>query len=540
MERNMPKWLNDAVFYEIYPQSFYDSNGDGIGDINGITEKLDYVTGLGCNALWLNPCFDSPFRDAGYDVRDYCRVAPRYGTNEDLARLFKEAHGKGIHVILDLVAGHTSEEHPWFRASQRQEKNEYTNRFIWTDFCFRGAPGYPFVSGESERCGAYILNFYKCQPALNYGFLHPEEDWQLPMDHPDCLATRKALMDVMRFWLDLGCDGFRVDMAASLVKGDDKEKSGTSQIWQEIRAMLDRDYPEAVLVAEWSNPKLSLKAGFHTDFSLNHPGGGYNRLVRDYQNHAGRNVLAGPGFVGDDGPKPVFEDHSYFRKDDGGSIAPFLSEFLSDYNETKDIGYISLISCNHDTVRPSWNMDKAELRLFYALLFTMPGVPFLYYGDEIGMRYQNLKTHEGGYFRTGSRTPMQWDNRKNLGFSTAEPGKLYLPVDSSEDAPTVQDNEARPDSLLHTVRDLTVLRHEEKDLQASGNFEALLGMEGGRLFAFRRGSMVIALNPSGDRLEAELPGLSNISASPRYAIGGGSLTDGRLIIQPQSFAAFRI
>ena len=132
------EWLKDTVFYEIYPQSFMDSNGDGIGDINGIIRKLDYSKRLGCNALWINPCYDSPFKDAGYDVRDYKKVAPRYGTNEDLYHLFAEAHKKGIRVLLDLVPGHTSEEHPWFLESQKAAKNEYTDRFIWTDFCFQG------------------------------------------------------------------------------------------------------------------------------------------------------------------------------------------------------------------------------------------------------------------------------------------------------------------------------------------------------------------------------------------------------------------
>ena len=164
------KWLKDTVFYEIYPQSFKDTNSDGIGDFNGIIEKLDYIKSLGCNALWINPCYDSPFKDAGYDVRDYKKVAPRYGTNEDLYRLFDKAHEKGIRVLLDLVPGHTSEEHPWFVESQKAEKNEYSDRFIWTDFCFQGAGGLPYVGGESERSGCYILNFFKCQPALNYGF----------------------------------------------------------------------------------------------------------------------------------------------------------------------------------------------------------------------------------------------------------------------------------------------------------------------------------------------------------------------------------
>ena len=172
------EWLKDTVFYEIYPQSFKDSNGDGIGDINGIIQKLDYIRSLGCNALWINPCYDSPFRDAGYDVRDYKKVAPRYGTNEDLYRLFDEAHRKGIRVLLDLVPGHTSEEHPWFRESQKAEKNEYTDRFIWTDFCFQAADGFPYIGGESERSGCYILNFFKCQPALNYGFYKITEPWQ--------------------------------------------------------------------------------------------------------------------------------------------------------------------------------------------------------------------------------------------------------------------------------------------------------------------------------------------------------------------------
>ena len=134
----MMKWLQDAVFYEIYPQSFYDANGDGIGDLIGIIEKLDYIKELGCNALWINPFYDSPFKDAGYDVRDYKKVAARYGTDEDAARLFEEAHKRGIKVLIDLVPGHTSEEHEWFKESSKAEKNEYSDRYIWSDFIFNG------------------------------------------------------------------------------------------------------------------------------------------------------------------------------------------------------------------------------------------------------------------------------------------------------------------------------------------------------------------------------------------------------------------
>jgi maltose alpha-D-glucosyltransferase/alpha-amylase len=170
----MPKWLDDAVFYEIYPQSFYDANGDGIGDFEGIIQKLDYISDVGCNAIWLNPCFDSPFKDAGYDVRDYKKTAPRYGTNEDLRRLFSEAHKRNIHVLLDLVPGHTSEEHTWFLESRKDMPNEYWNRYIWTDNWFTwGADGMRFIAGEAPRNASYIINFFKCQPALNYGFLNP-------------------------------------------------------------------------------------------------------------------------------------------------------------------------------------------------------------------------------------------------------------------------------------------------------------------------------------------------------------------------------
>ena len=198
----MPNWLRDAVFYEIYPQTFKDTNGDGIGDLNGIIEKLDYVKSIGCNALWINPCYDSPFKDAGYDVRDYKKVAPRYGTNEDLYRLFDEAHKRNIHVLLDLVPGHTSEEHEWFLESKKAEPNEYSDRYVWTKCWIHGIAGHPYIGGDADRDGCYMLNFFKCQPALNYGFGKCTEEWQLPPDHPACIATREAMKDVMRFWLD--------------------------------------------------------------------------------------------------------------------------------------------------------------------------------------------------------------------------------------------------------------------------------------------------------------------------------------------------
>src|SRR5690554_4154680 len=170
----MPKWLDTAVFYEIYPQSFQDTNADGIGDIPGIIRRLDYIRELGCNALWLNPCFESPFNDAGYDVADYKKVAPRYGTNDDLVKLFTEAHKRSLRVILDLVPGHTSSAHPWFHESMKPEKNEFSHRYIWTDSIWKDVENVSSVSGSlrgiSARDGSCALNFFTSQPALNYGF----------------------------------------------------------------------------------------------------------------------------------------------------------------------------------------------------------------------------------------------------------------------------------------------------------------------------------------------------------------------------------
>ena len=539
----MPSWLSDAVFYEIYPQSFRDTNGDGIGDFEGIIQSLDYIKSLGMNALWLNPCFDSPFKDAGYDVRDYKKVAPRYGTNDDLYRLFTEAHKRGMHVLLDLVIGHTSEEHEWFKMSSRQKANEYSGRYIWTSFCFEGmnAASNNFIAGESERSGSYVVNFFKCQPALNYGYLHPSAEWQDAIDSPNALATREAVKDIMRFWMDRGCDGFRVDMAASLVKNDDEKKTGTSAVWRDIRAMMDEDYPECVLLSEWSDPRISIPAGFHMDFLLNNPGESYSTLLRDYMNHTDNaaKVLAGSGFNGDGRPMPAYEDHSFFRKDAGGDIHRFLDGYLDILEETKGQGYISIISCNHDTVRPSYTLDTGELKLFYDFLYTMPGIPFLYYGDEIGMRYLNIPTKEGGYFRTGSRTPMQWSRGKNLGFSCADPDSIYLPVDSGKGAPTVEEAEADPESLLAEIRTMTSLRHRERPLQAENNLEVLYAQ--GSIFFYRRGNILLGLNTSSAEFRFELPEkISSCTAGILHQTGEAHFDNDSITLGGQSFLALRL
>ncbi|MCL2878982.1 MAG: alpha-amylase family glycosyl hydrolase [Treponema sp.] len=533
----MPKWLEKAVFYEIYPQSFYDSNSDGIGDIPGIIEKLDYIKGLGCNALWLNPCYDSPFKDAGYDVRDYKKVATRYGTNEDLFRLFNEAHKRKMRVLLDMVPGHTSEEHPWFIESRKAnpgKKNK--NRYIWTNnFLSSGSDGLKFIAGESERDGCYCVNFFKCQPALNYGFQNPREKWQLPPTHPDCIATMEAIKDIMRFWLKgdngRGCDGFRMDMAFTLVKAEDSERSATSAIWRNIRKMLDTEFPEAAMVSEWGSPSQAINAGFHADFMLElFEPNGYATLFRDFENGV---------------------DNSYFKKNSHGDINRFLSKYLPLYDATKKNGYISLVTGNHDLPRANRGLSARELALAYALIFTFPGVPFLYYGDEIGMRYINdLPSKEGGFYRTGSRTPMQWISKAaitaapippeaaSMGFSAAPAEQLYLPVDPDPDAPSVEIQEKDTESLLNTVRALLHLRQDNKDLNAKPNLEILYaGKYSDRCFIYRRGAFIITVNPDGKAVQVSFP----IKKIPKlvYSIGTCNIDGGFYKMGPQSFSIWK-
>ena len=504
----MPTWLNDAVFYEIYPQSFYDSNGDGIGDLQGIIEKLDYVKELGCNALWLNPVYDSPFMDAGYDVRDYKKVAPRYGTNEDLVRLFECAHAKGIKVLLDLVPGHTSDQHPWFLEAKKAAKNEFSDRYIFTKTVWDAPPEYRMMCGICERNGNYMVNYFSSQPALNYGFYevsHPE--WQLPAGDPACQETVEAIKDIMRFWLDKGADGFRVDMADSLVKNDD-DKIATSRIWRGVRDMMDKDYPECALVSEWCWPERSINdSGFHMDFYLDHYGNGYSRLFR----------------FGEWG------DLAVFNKNGKGKLKPFTDEYLPRYNHTKENGYICFMTNNHDMPRVTAYLDKQAIKLVNAFIFTMPGVPFLYYGDEIGMRYQaDLVSKEGGFSRTGSRTPMQWGEGKNLGFSTSD--EPYLPVDKSADAPTVENQKNDPDSIYRVVTDLIALRHKYADLHGNGELEFMTNGDS-LAFAYRRGSLVMYFNPTSEYFELD----TRYDGDVVYKIGQAEISGGKIKMQPQSF-----
>ena len=511
----MNNWLNDSVFYQIYPQSFYDSNGDGIGDIPGIIQKLDYIQALGCNALWLNPCFVSPFGDAGYDVADYCQVAPRYGTNDDLTALFAQAHARGMHVLLDLVPGHTSVEHPWFRESCKAEPNEYSWRYIWSDSVWKDVANYPNISGSlrgiSPRDGSVAVNFFSHQPALNYGFARRTAPWQSAVDSPEAMATRGAMRDVMAFWLDRGCDGFRVDMAGSLVK-DDEGGRETIRLWQEMRRYLDEHYPGAVLISEWGDPEKSLQAGFHMDFLLHFGPSHYLDLFRC--------------------------DHPYFSREGRGSAARFVATYCRSRAASGGRGLMCIPSGNHDMERLRKYLDPEEAKVAFAFLLSMPGAPFLYYGDELGMRHLSRASVEGGYFRTGARSPMQWDGSANFGFSTAPAGQLYIQPDDGENPPTADQAMAQPDSLWREIQKLIALRRQTPALQAQGDIEFLTDGGDGPLVYLRAAGeerVLVAVNPAARPAQIRCP---YTARRLLYTLGGSPRLEEQRLSIPGESAAF--
>lgn len=512
----MSSWLRTAIFYEVYPNSFMDSNGDGYGDLKGITSKLDYIKSLGCNAIWLNPMYDSPFMDGGYDVRDYFKVSPRFGTEADFDEFIAAAHALGIKVILDLIPGHTSEQNADFLESGKAVRNDMYDRFIWTNGEWVFPDGFKAIGGRHDRQGNYIVNFYSIQPALNYGFNRVDDpSWQLSCKSEAALGTREWLKGVMRFWLDRGADGFRVDMADSLVKndGEQSEKPATSEIWMDVRKMLDNEYPDAVLVSEWSNPQ-AIRAGFHADFMLDHHGNAYNLMVRGEEE------------------KDVF---SYFNPNGKGDAGEIVNKFTEWHDTIKDDGYIALISCNHDTPRLAPIYSAEQLKIIYSTLFTLPGVPFLYYGDEIGMKYiSGLPSVEGGYARTGSRTPMQWSAEKNAGFSNGD--KTFLPTEIDKIV-NVAAQEKDKKSLLNFIRALFAFRKSHEQL-CSREIEFVYA-KGSEPLVYKRGNLLCAVNPLNVKQNAPVV-LPPKTPLVFEAGKGAKIRKEYIELAPLSFAIFEV
>lgn len=458
-----PTWLEQAICYHCFVPSFQDSNGDGIGDLDGLRQRMPYLKSLGINTLWLSPIFDSPFQDAGYDVRDYFTVARRYGGNDAFGPFLEAAHAAGIRVILDLVAGHTSIEHPWFRDASAHAPETERDTYIWSSDTFARTPeGYRFVRGYSQRDAAFMTNFFWFQPALNYGWAKPDPayPWMQPPDAPACQRNQARLRDIMAYWLDQGVDGFRVDMAGSFIKGRAEDATPVLQtFWQSIRTWMSSRYPETVLISEWSNPLVSLTAGFHVDFMLAQHCHGYMKLMRHYELDADGNEYCA----------------SYLHPNGLGDVNDWLTTYQTWYDATRGQGLISVPTGTHDIPRRLHDDRSPEdAKLAFLFLLGLPGMPTLYYGDEIGMRYQHgLPSKEGAYHRTGQRTPMQWTSDLQAGFSTADPDKLYLPVNHQHADANVDAQEKDPDSVLHFVRRVLDLRRNHTALKATARFRVV-------------------------------------------------------------------
>ncbi len=488
-----PAWLEKSVMYLLYPQTFADSDGDGIGDIKGIIGRLDYLKWLGVNLIWIPPIYPSPFKDAGYDVSDYKAVASRYGTLKDFETLVKTAREKGIRILLDLVAGHTSDQHPWFTASETDLKD---GRYIWTGPDHADADDLPgnYVLREGSKRGAFLHNYYESQPALNYGFarMDPEEPWRQTVDAEGPMANRAALQEIMKHWLDLGVSGFRCDMAFSLVK-DDPGYAETSKIWRANRKWLDANYPEAMLISEWGYAKQSIDAGFHADFFLHNlgstspdptKGGAWNSLFLS-------------------GKDPYFSDSG------SGSAKIFVDTWTQWSGDIRQRGgYIALPTGNFDDANRlnDGNRGTASLKSGLVLQLTWPTLPMIYNGEEIGMKMiKGLPNKEGSDDgdpdgdRQRNRTPMQWDSTANAGFSKAPADKLYLPIDKDPKRPTVEAQQDDPDSLLCLVQRLIKLRKSETAFDPSSELRVL---STGYPFTYLRGDRyLVAVNPRRDAAE---------------------------------------
>lgn len=552
-----PEWLRDGVIYQVYPSSYKDSDGNGIGDIRGVISELDYIESLGVRAIWFNPLFVSGWIDGGYDVIDFYRVDPRFGTNNDMVELIEKAHAKGIKVMLDLVAGHTSDKHPWFIQSSQDTNLQYSDYYIWSDRLpdakaerdletMLKDPNYmqntigKWMKSEYPRNKFYMKNFYACQPSLNYGYANPDPSrpWEQGVDAPGPKAVRQELKDIIAFWYGKGVDGFRVDMANSLVKND-KDKKEIMNLWREIREWSDKNYPDHVLMAEWGSPKYCLAAGYNIDMDLNSTKAHNRRMYFDRKHQAD-----GGSYFSLNGGQPSVRDlygnaWPENKIDSKTTAAEMLKEYYDYFTDclesTETMGYFATITGNHDHLRINMGARNTpdQLKVMLTWVLTMP-MPILYYGDEIGMRsLVDLPNVEGanhnGKERSGARTPMQWTSGETAGFSTCSPDKLYLPV-CTEWSPatsypqyldwkknfeagkvkpiakgeiTVESQDKDPESILNWTRELIALRKSSEALWADSKFIPVFNESQPYPMVYLRSNgketFLIALNPTETR-----------------------------------------
>jgi maltose alpha-D-glucosyltransferase/alpha-amylase len=461
------RWYQRAVFYEVSVRGFADSNVDGTGDLRGLTDKLDYLEWLGVDCLWLLPFYHSPLRDGGYDISDFFSVLPAYGDVKDAAQLIEEAHKRGIRVIADLVMNHTSDQHPWFQESRQSRDNPKADWYVWSDDDQRWPEArIIFVDTEPSnwayepaREQYYWHRFFHHQPDLNF-------------DNPE---VQEAMVDVVRFWLDLGMDGYRLDAVPYLFERDGTNGENlqeTHEYLKRIRQTVDAEFPGRVLLAEanqWPTDVVQYFGdGDECHMCFHFPL--MPRMfmsIRRSQRYPITEILAQTPDIPDGCQWGIF-----LRNHDELTLEMVTDE-ERDYMYA-EYGSDPLMRRNMGISRrlfPLLENDRRIAELFHALLFSMPGSPVLYYGDEIGMG-DNLYLGD----RDGVRTPMQWTPDRNAGFSRADFAQLYLPplMDPvyGYQAVNVEGETRNPSSFLHWLRRMIEIRGEHPVL-GIGTFDVL-------------------------------------------------------------------
>ena len=462
-------WFKHAVFYELLVRAFQDSNDDGVGDFPGIIARLDYLQWLGIDCIWLLPFTKSPLRDGGYDVSDYYDILPEYGSVGDVRSLLDEAHRRGMRVIMDLVVNHTSDQHPWFQEARSSPDNPYRDWYVWSDTIQRYEDArIIFIDTETsnwtwdEGAGAYYWHrFFSHQPDLNY-------------DNP---AVRQAMLDVFRFWLDLGMDGFRLDAVPYLYEREGTNCENlpeTHAFLAELRATIDREYPNRVLLCEANQWPEDVVYYFgtpedpecHMNFHFPLMPRMFMALRRE-ERHPITEILARTP------PIPQGAQWGIFLRNHDELTLEMVTDEERDYMwaEYARDSRMKLNLGIRRRLAPLLDNGRRQMELFWGLLLSLPGTPIIYYGDEIAMG-DNVYLGD----RDGVRTPMQWTGDRSGGFSRADFARLYLPPAMDPvygyQVVNVEAQQRHESSLLHWVRRFITLR-QRWPVFGEGDFEAL-------------------------------------------------------------------
>lgn len=453
-----PLWYKDAVFYELYVRAFADGNGDGHGDFVGLLERLDYLQELGVDCIWLLPMYPSPLVDDGYDIADYYGIHPDYGTLDDFKRLLEAAHARGLRVITDLVLNHTSDQHPWFQESRRSLDNPKRDWYVWskTDQRYRDARIIFLDVEESNWTLDPITNeyywhrFYKEQPDLNY-------------DNP---AVQAEMLKVMDYWLSMGVDGFRADAVPYLFERDGTNCENlpeTHAYLKRVRAHLDARFTNRILLAEANQWPQDVVEYFGDGSDEFHMGFHFPVMPRLYMAVAKADRTPVVDILRRTPPIPEACQWCTFLRNHDELTLEMVTEEERQWmwNFYAPEPRMRLNLGIRRRLAPLLDNDRRKIELMNSMLFTLPGAPIIYYGDEIGMG-DNIWLPD----RNGVRTPMQWTDGPNAGFSSASADKLYAPVISDEtygyEKVNVENQRADRQSLFQTVRHMIATRKQTR------------------------------------------------------------------------------